>query len=210
MTKALMDLIHAYAEAHGADMSNVPASDEASTALKAALAQQGEPVVTDEMVAAAIRANAEWAHDGDDDRNPWVVVYRAMLAAAPAPALQAHEDDVSSLSPKGQERARLWLADGTFVSRALGVLRDQEREIVALQKAAAPQAQEPVNGSWHDLYIKEKRRAEMWIAKYEKDIGPLEKAGPVAAQPAQGYKLHSIVISGTGAAGVIGGVSEAN
>ena len=43
MTKALMDLIHAYAEAHGADMSNVPASDEASTALKAALAQQGEP-----------------------------------------------------------------------------------------------------------------------------------------------------------------------
>jgi len=38
---------------------------------------------------------------------------------------------------------------------------------------------------WKDMYEKEKRRSEMWIAKYEKDIGPLEKAGPVAAQPEQ-------------------------
>jgi hypothetical protein len=34
---------------------------------------------------------------------------------------------------------------------------------------------------WKDMYEKEKRRSEMWIAKYEKDIGPLEKAAPVAA-----------------------------
>jgi hypothetical protein len=37
---------------------------------------------------------------------------------------------------------------------------------------------------WKDQYEKQKRRAEMWIAKYEKDIGPLEYAAP-AAQPAQ-------------------------
>ena len=36
---------------------------------------------------------------------------------------------------------------------------------------------------WKDLFEKQKRRAEMWIAKYEKDIGPLEKAVPVAQEP---------------------------
>jgi len=36
---------------------------------------------------------------------------------------------------------------------------------------------------WKDLYEKQKRRAEMWIAKYEKDIGSLEKAAPVAQEP---------------------------
>jgi hypothetical protein len=32
---------------------------------------------------------------------------------------------------------------------------------------------------WKDMYEKEKRRSEMWVAKYEKDIGPLEYAAPV-------------------------------
>ena len=36
---------------------------------------------------------------------------------------------------------------------------------------------------WKDLFEKQKRRAEMWIAKYEKDIGPLEKAAPIAQEP---------------------------
>ena len=35
---------------------------------------------------------------------------------------------------------------------------------------------------WKDQYEYQKRRAEMWIAKYEKDIGPLEKVF-LAAQP---------------------------
>lgn len=35
---------------------------------------------------------------------------------------------------------------------------------------------------WKDQYEKQKRRAEMWVAKYEADIKPLEKAGPVTAQ----------------------------
>jgi hypothetical protein len=34
---------------------------------------------------------------------------------------------------------------------------------------------------WKDMYEKEKRRSEMWVAKYEKDIGPLEYAVPVAS-----------------------------
>jgi hypothetical protein len=38
---------------------------------------------------------------------------------------------------------------------------------------------------WKDQYEKQKRRAEMWIAKYEKDIGLLERAKPMQEQPAQ-------------------------
>ena len=34
---------------------------------------------------------------------------------------------------------------------------------------------------WKDMYEKQKRRSEMWVAKYEKDIGPLEYAVPLAA-----------------------------
>lgn len=49
--------------------------------------------------------------------------------------------------------------------------------------AAAPQPPGGQEPDWQDLYRKEKRRAEMWIAKYEKDIGKLEVAVPVAAQP---------------------------
>lgn len=55
--------------------------------------------------------------------------------------------------------------------------------------AAAPQppaVEQPQGGQepdWQDLYRKEKRRAEMWIAKYEKDISKLQLAVPVAAQP---------------------------
>lgn len=54
---------------------------------------------------------------------------------------------------------------------------------------AAPVAQQHVpeadcgNIDWKAQYEHQKRRAERWIAKYEADIGPLEKAGPVAQQP---------------------------
>jgi hypothetical protein len=41
---------------------------------------------------------------------------------------------------------------------------------------------------WKNMYEKEKRRSEMWLAKYEKDIGPLEYAVPVAA-PVQDVSL---------------------
>ena len=36
--------------------------------------------------------------------------------------------------------------------------------------------------NWKDMYEKQKRKADMWVSKYEADIGPVEKAGPVTAQ----------------------------
>lgn len=49
--------------------------------------------------------------------------------------------------------------------------------------APHPPAVEQPQIDWQDMHLKEKRRAEMWIAKYEKDIGKLQVAVPVAAQP---------------------------
>jgi hypothetical protein len=41
---------------------------------------------------------------------------------------------------------------------------------------AALEAEDEID--WKDMYEKQKRRSEMWVAKYEKDIGPLERVGP--------------------------------
>ena len=49
-----------------------------------------------------------------------------------------------------------------------------EEAITAVE--AALEAKDEID--WKDMYEKQKRRSEMWVAKYEKDIGPLEKAGP--------------------------------
>ena len=68
-----------------------------------------------------------------------------------------------------------------------GISLDQNgwRKLHAAIKAALVQpAQEP---DWKEQYEHQKRRAEMWIAKYEKDIGPLEKA-----QPAQEPEMLTI------------------
>ena len=57
----------------------------------------------------------------------------------------------------------------------------ESKAITALREALAEQpAQQEID--WKDQYEKQKRRADMWVAKYEADIGPLEKAGPMAAQ----------------------------
>lgn len=59
--------------------------------------------------------------------------------------------------------------------------QDHYDAITALREALAKQpAQQEID--WKDQYEKQKRRADMWVAKYEADIGPLEKAGPVTAQ----------------------------
>jgi hypothetical protein len=55
-----------------------------------------------------------------------------------------------------------------------------EQAITALRQALEQPADEI---DWKDQYEKQKRRAEMWVAKYEKDIGPVEKAVPMQ-QPA--------------------------
>jgi hypothetical protein len=56
-----------------------------------------------------------------------------------------------------------------------------ETAITAIKQARSASVQDI---DWKDMYEKEKRRSEMWAAKYEKDIGPLEYAVPVA-EPVQ-------------------------
>ncbi len=88
--------------------------------------------------------------------------------------------------PEGfQERLQhVWLDVVSFIPNVK--LYDLQRVLaefgftMKLYEGEAPAA--PVQEvDWKDMYEKEKRRSEMWIAKYEKDIGPLEKAVPVEA-----------------------------
>ena len=74
-----------------------------------------------------------------------------------AAGLIAHGKQSKALSQR--------LADGVMLFR--------------LSPGAAPTAEI----DWKDQYEKQKRRAEMWIAKYEKDIGPLERVYPAQAAP---------------------------
>ncbi len=64
------------------------------------------------------------------------------------------------------------------------------KEFEAIKQALAAHVQDV---DWKDMYEKEKRRSEMWVAKYEKDIGLLEYAVPVAApvqEPHKGLSEH--------------------
>jgi hypothetical protein len=47
------------------------------------------------------------------------------------------EPDLSSLKPATQEAIKGWLADGTFVERAIGAMEAQERENMRLEKLVA-------------------------------------------------------------------------
>ena len=62
---------------------------------------------------------------------------RAVLLAALQEQAREGEAGLSNLSANAQSRIRKWIADGTFVERAIGVIRDQERELMAYEKAAA-------------------------------------------------------------------------
>jgi hypothetical protein len=70
--------------------------------------------------------------------------------------------------------------------------------IAAIREALAEQPAQQQDINWKDQYEQQKRRAEMWVAKYEADIGPLEKAGPVTAQQQEPVawlhngKLHEV------------------
>lgn len=62
-----------------------------------------------------------------------VINKREALRTALTEALAAQpvrEPDLSALSPKVQARIREWLADGTFVERAIGTMQEQERELM--------------------------------------------------------------------------------
>jgi len=65
------------------------------------------------------------------------------------------------------------------------------KELAALKAQPAPVQ----DVDWKDQYEKQKRRAEMWVAKYEKDIGPLEKAAPAAQRQWVGLTQKDIDIA---------------
>ena len=54
----------------------------------------------------------------------------------------------------------------------------------AIRESTPPAAAPVEDVDWKEQYEKQKRRSDMWVAKYEKDIGPIEYAAPAAAQPA--------------------------
>lgn len=101
----------------------------------------------------------------------------AALAEQPAPVQQGWTSDCLV-----SEKAKQSGFDLSPMPNMLYTVRGNHAQLVNFARAmlaAAPQpAQQDID--WKDQYEKQKRRAEMWIAKYEADIGLLEKAGPVA------------------------------
>ena len=66
---------------------------------------------------------------------------------------------------KMQNGRLVWIEhDTSLVKQAIPAIKD------------ALEAKDEID--WKDMYEKQKRHSEMWVAKYEKDIGPLEKAVP--------------------------------
>ena len=60
---------------------------------------------------------------------------------ATLPAAPVQEPDLLGLKPDTQEAIKGWIADGTFVERAIGVLHEQESENMRLEKLVAAQRQ---------------------------------------------------------------------
>lgn len=57
------------------------------------------------------------------------------------PAAPVQEPVLSGLRPDTQKTIKGWIADGTFVERAIGALQEQERENMRLEKLVAAQRQ---------------------------------------------------------------------
>jgi len=82
-------------------------------------------------------------------------------------ALDLALEALESFAPHNGVFWRNWHKDDAEIATA----------ITAIKQARSAPVQDI---DWKDMYEKEKRRSEMWVAKYEKDIGPLEYAVPVA------------------------------
>jgi hypothetical protein len=75
---------------------------------------------------------------------------------------------------------------------------DADLQAVFRARRTTPPAAAPVEDvDWKEQYEKQKRRSDMWVAKYEKDIGPIEYAAPAAAQPAVPDAIHHTDLSET-------------
>ena len=149
----------------------------------------------------------KWADDRGgkpkwEDPPEWEAADKALTALAELERTHFTSEDVADASAQGfrdgvasvtQQEPVAW-RDPSNSEPGQGCTYDKDvaakwPHIYKQPLFAAPVAQQHVpeadcgNIDWKDMYEKQKRRAEMWIAKYEADIGPLEKAGPVAQQP---------------------------
>lgn len=52
-----------------------------------------------------------------------------------SPPVQAEQPDLSALRPETQKAVRGWIADGTFVQRAIAVIDSQEKELMQYEQA---------------------------------------------------------------------------
>lgn len=100
-------------------------------------------------------------------------------SSSTAPQPLTDEQIVSMANPTQYlpEAPEGWVRFGFSRKHLVGFAR------AVLDAAQQPPVVEQPQIDWHDMHLKERRRAEMWIAKYEQDIGKLEVAVPVAAQP---------------------------
>jgi len=80
------------------------------------------------------------------------------------------KDEALRLALEALKEARAWLETDAPIE-----VWEKNNEAITAIKAAL-EAKDEID--WKDMYEKEKRRSEMWVAKYEQDIGPLEKAVP--------------------------------
>ena len=108
-------------------------------------------------------------------------------------ALDQPQANQPAMTPIAQRKLDSLLAEGYTIS-GYSVYHERKHQhgfvagagLVGWWRPEGMEYPQPLGGQepdWQDMYLKEKRRAEMWISKHEKDIGKLQVAVPVAAQP---------------------------
>jgi len=105
-------------------------------------------------------------------------VGKTLLFTHPAPAKQPLSAERAALISEIQSLANLPKQLLPIVKRAVDMLAADAQDI-----------------DWQDMYQKQKREKEAMAAKYEKDTGPLAKAGPVCQ--AQQVAVPQVVETGT-------------
>ena len=101
---------------------------------------------TDKSLAARISEFAFRLRTSPQTAQEWIEAACALTKAADDAASDIdnmQEPDLSGLKPETQKQLRVWLADGSFVERVIGVCLDQERQLMVYEKAQ-PAQQEPV------------------------------------------------------------------
>jgi hypothetical protein len=150
---------------------NCEAMGKELAALKAQPAPVQEPVAIPEY----IRDAAKHLHENRFEPSFMVRAIVGWINGTPPAQPAPVQEPVATIDSLEQE---IYENTREFVS--LNVMEWLLKRLNTTPPAAAPV--EDVD--WKEQYEKQKRRSDMWVAKYEKDIGPIEYAAPAAAQPA--------------------------